>query len=122
MSISSKFLFPVTYNSRESDTCYSAVYKRLLLLFCSERQPGQKFLLFLYLNINYVLFDELLSAKQKQPFICIYHYALPRSAHNLQKFYVPQVNFIQNKIAMFKDLSGQRQYQYFWSTVNFSTV
>ena len=44
MSISSKLLFPVAYSSSESDTCYSAVFKRLLPLFCSEGQPGQQFL------------------------------------------------------------------------------
>ena len=44
MSISSKLLFPVAYSSSETDTCYSAVFKRLLPLFCSEDQPGQQFL------------------------------------------------------------------------------
>ena len=41
MSISSKLLFPVAYNSSETDTCYSAVFKRLLPLFSSEGQPDQ---------------------------------------------------------------------------------
>ena len=49
MSISSKLLFPVSYNSRETDTCYSAVFKMLFLLFYSECEPGQKFLFFLIL-------------------------------------------------------------------------
>ena len=40
MSISSKLLFPVAYNSSETD---SAVFKRLLPL-CSEGQPAQQFL------------------------------------------------------------------------------
>ena len=42
MSISSKLLFPVSYSSSETDNWYSAVFKRFLLLFCSENQPGQQ--------------------------------------------------------------------------------
>ena len=41
MSISSKLLFSVAYNSSETDTCYSEVFKRSFPLFCSESQPGQ---------------------------------------------------------------------------------
>ena len=44
MSISSKLLFPVAYSLSETDTCYSAVFKRLLRLFCSEGQLRQQFL------------------------------------------------------------------------------
>ena len=62
MSISSKLLFPVAYDSSETDTCYSAVFKRLLSLFCSEGQPVNSFL---PLNINYMLFDEILSGEKQ---------------------------------------------------------
>ena len=61
MSISSKLLFPVAYSSSETDTCYSAVFKRLLPLFSSEGQPGQQFLVSEH---NYMLFDEILSEKK----------------------------------------------------------
>ena len=44
MSIPSKLLFPVAYSSNETDNCYSAVFKRLLPLFCPEGQPGQQLL------------------------------------------------------------------------------
>ena len=63
MSISSKLLFPVAHSasSRETGNCYSAIFKKLFPLSFIEGQLGQKFLVFLYLNINYVLFDETLS-------------------------------------------------------------
>ena len=41
MSISSKLLFPVANSSSET---YSAVFERLVPLFCFEGQPGQQFL------------------------------------------------------------------------------
>ena len=44
MSIPSKLLFPVAYSSNKTDTCYSAIFKGLFLLFCSEGQLGQQFL------------------------------------------------------------------------------
>ena len=58
MSISSKLLFPVAYDSSETDTCYSAVFSCFVLRVSRVNS-------FLYLNINYMLFDEILSGKKQ---------------------------------------------------------
>ena len=63
MSISSNLLFPVEYSSREIFTCFSAVLKKLLSLFCSEGYLGQKLPLFLCLDLNYAQNDEILLTK-----------------------------------------------------------
>ena len=58
---------------------------------------------FLYLNIKYMLLDEILLGKKDNHLdisLC-----LARSAHNFQTSYVPQINFIVNKLAMFTDPS-----------------
>ena len=60
MSISSKLLFPVAYSLSETDTCYSTVFKRLLRCFVLRVSQVNSFL---YLNINYMLFDEIRSEK-----------------------------------------------------------
>ena len=54
-----------------------------------------------------MLFDEILSGKENNLDISLH---LARSAHNFQTFYVPQINFIVNRLAMYIDSSGQQQY------------
>ena len=104
MSIYSKLLFPVAYNLSETDTCYSAVFKTLFLLFFLRVSQVNSFL---YLKINYMLFDEILLGKENN------HSDISlcpsRSAHNFQTFLVPQINLIVNKLAIFIALSGQQQ-------------
>ena len=55
-----------------------------------------------------MLFDEIFSGKKNNHLdisLCP-----ARSAHNFQTFYVPQINFMVNKLALFIDPSGQQQY------------
>ena len=56
--------------------------------------------------LNYMLFDEILSGKNNH--LDILYPA--HSVHNFQTFYVPQINFIMNKLVIFIDPSGQQQY------------
>ena len=60
MSISSKYLLPVAYNSRETDTCIQQYSKRYFRCFVLS---VRRVISFLYLNINHMLFDEILSGK-----------------------------------------------------------
>ena len=99
MSISSNLLFPVEYNSREIFTCFSAVFKKLLSLFCSEGYLGQKFPLFLYLDLNYAQNDEILLTKNNHLDISICpallnSQPLSKVLHKTKKFYSEQVSFV----------------------------
>ena len=110
MSISSKLLFLVPYNSNKADTCYSAVFSCYVLRVSHVNS-------FLYLNINYILFDDILSGEKNYSDIimsCLL-------SSQLSDVLSTTNNFIANKLAMFIDPSSQQQYWYFWSTLNFST-